>query len=66
MSEESDLKKTLTNLLTLAQSHAEGFKHMTDALVAFDRRLRALERAPAPKPGLIKPNGFHTDDSRII
>jgi predicted RNase H-like nuclease (RuvC/YqgF family) len=54
-----DLKNTLIKLLEMVKMHAEGMEHMATALVAFDRRLRALENSPKLKSGIVKPNGFH-------
>jgi len=52
-----DLKQTVAQLLEMAKMHAEGMKHMTDCMIAFDQRLRALEKTP--KSSIVKPNGFH-------
>lgn len=48
MAEVSDIdaiRNTLTNVLQMLDIHAEGMSHMTKALVAFDSRVKELEKA---------------------
>ena len=44
-SELDDIRNTLTNVLKIIDVHAEGMQHMTRALIAFDSRVKELEKA---------------------
>ena len=45
VSELNDIRNTLANVLQVVDLHADGMRHMTNALIAFDSRVKELEKA---------------------